>query len=187
MTKSSFLIDWIEAFEKYHKNKEQVYADSMDTIAFLMTELELDYASHYSQCRFNGSSPSLSDMLASAQPPSCKTDATFLKGHCNGNQFESQPKVGNLMRQIAEHYGQNTTGKVYLGGIAAFPGDPAAWVNGRGDVERVVRDRGWQCSGDVTVAQGEVSRPSKAKKKLRLPDAPDSVKQTLADKFIPST
>lgn len=123
-----------------------------------LTDAERDYADRYADCIRDGCSPSLADMLSSATPPGCVTDSTFLAGHCCGNQFEKTPEVGDRLREIAESQGQMTKGKVYLGSLARYPGDPKAWVDGRGDVKRVCEERGWGCEGDVKVAPKEVGR-----------------------------
>lgn len=95
----------------------------------------------------------LADMLASGRPPRGKTDDTFLaiQDNCNGKQFERQPGVGDLYRRRARAAGVSTTGKVYLSALAEYPGDPHAWVAGRGDVRRRCEERGWGCDGAVKV------------------------------------
>lgn len=96
------------------------------------------------------------EMLALGKPPRVSTDDTFLAPHgANGRQFEGQPEVGDFYRRKAEEAGVSTTGKVYLNALAAFPGDPEAWVNGKGDVTRVCEKRGWECDGLVKVAGRE--------------------------------
>lgn len=124
----------------------------------LLESFERRYADRYAECIADGCSPSLADMLASASPPGCVTDATFLAGHCNGSQFSKTPGLGNRLREIAESQGQSTSGKVYLGSLAKYPGDPEAWVDGRGDVKRVCEKRGWGCDGAVRVAPRDVGR-----------------------------
>jgi hypothetical protein len=52
-----------------------------------------------------------------------------------------------LYRQIAEQQGVSTTGKVYQGQLARFPGDPRAWVSGIGDVKRICESEGWGVEG----------------------------------------
>jgi hypothetical protein len=104
----------------------------------------------------------LAEMFATGKTPRVKSDATFLQGHVNGNDFEdSAPGVADYYRKVAESHGQNTTGKKYMHGLARFPGDPEAWVSGRGDVERVCRERGWGCEGAVNVPlqQPEPAKP----------------------------
>jgi hypothetical protein len=91
----------------------------------------------------------LEEMLETRKGPSVRTDSTFLAGHCNGSQFEATPWVGDFYRGVAEKAGVNTVGKVYKAGLASYPGDPTAWVSGRGDVERVAREKGMRVEGDV--------------------------------------
>jgi hypothetical protein len=79
------------------------------------------------------------------------TDSVFLQGHCNGNQFAGMPYQGDYYRGVAKRQGQDTTGKVYLSGLAAYPGDPEAWVSGRGDAERICQKRGWGAQGAISV------------------------------------
>lgn len=106
----------------------------------------------YWDMRLDGASANIAEMLALQTPPMSNTDREFLQGHCNGNQFDKGPlteTVANRLKAAAEAGGQNVTGKVYLGGLARYPGDPEAWVSGRGDVKRVVESRNWKCSGSV--------------------------------------
>lgn len=93
----------------------------------------------------------LKEMLASRVPPAARTDREFLEGHCNGSQFEKTPDLGDHYQAVARALGQSTTGKVYLSGLARFPGDPEAWVGGRGDVTRLLESRGWGATGVVNV------------------------------------
>lgn len=96
----------------------------------------------------------LERMLALGRPPMSNTDREFLQGHCNGSQFEDSPEMGNRFKAQAEAAGVNVKGKVYLGGLAEFPGDPRAWVDGRGDVVRVAEERGLDVDGSVRVRAG---------------------------------
>lgn len=100
---------------------------------------------HYQECLANGCSPRLAEMLACAQPPQAQTDREFLEGRCNGNDFEKMPALGDLYRRRAASAGVDVTGKVYLPGLAEFPGDPEAWVSGRGDVQDVCERKGLGC------------------------------------------
>lgn len=107
---------------------------------------------HYERCLREGTSHKLAEMFALGITPCIKTDATFLRGHANGSQFQGKQEfMGDYYKSIAESKGQSTKGKVYLASLAAFPGDPEAWVDGRGDVERVIRKRGWKVEGAVNV------------------------------------
>ena len=58
-------------------------------------------------------------------------------------------------------------GKVYLSGLAAFSGDPRAWVSGRGDVQKVCEERGWDCEGSVNV---KAFRPQEPRQVAVAPD-----------------
>lgn len=100
-------------------------------------------------------------MLKDGVPPGCMTDSVFLAGHCNGGQFADAPHLGDYYKAVAEAHGQDTKGKVYLSGLAAFPGDPRAWVDGRGDARRVLEERGWASEGAVSVKAAEPTGPPK--------------------------
>lgn len=115
---------------------------------------------HYFKCRKNGCSHKLAEMLAIGQPPGSNTDKEFLEGRENGRQFQDTPELGDHYARVARAHGQSTTGKVYLSGLAEFPGDPRAWVSGRGDVQRVVEERGWGCEGAVHIKPTWVAEPS---------------------------
>lgn len=110
---------------------------------------------HYERCLAEGTSPKLAEMFALGIPPMSNSDREYLEGRCNGNQFESQPWVGDLYRRRAADAGVSTTGMVYEPQLADYPGDPSAWVSGRGDVQRVCEERGWGCRGAVTTKRRE--------------------------------
>ena len=119
------------------------------------------YQEHYEECIRNGCSPLLAEMFASRKTPAIRTDATFLQGHINGNQFEKTPWLGDVYKKEAVAAGINITGKVYLSQLASYPGDPQAWVSGRGDVQRVCEERGWGCAGSVNVRAQEADTEPK--------------------------
>lgn len=100
--------------------------------------------------RFAGMKP-VDRMLVGCQGPALNTDAAFLAGTENGRQFEKQPAIGEFYRKVAEKEGVSVTGKVYKSSLASYPGDPRAWVSGRGDVQRLCEERGLECSGAVKV------------------------------------
>lgn len=109
----------------------------------------------YIYMRQEGQSHNIAMMLATQSFPGVRTDSTFNIGRCNGNQFESQPEMGDYYRKVAEEHGVSTTGKTYLAQLAEFPGDPMAWVSGRGDVLSVCRERGYDCDGAVKFKGGD--------------------------------
>ncbi len=106
--------------------------------------------SAYEDMRMMGESHNIAEMLALRQCPMSNTDREFLQGRggCY-DQFNGNEELGAYYRRVAEAHGQNPTGKVYLSSLAAFPGDPRAWVTGRGDVQDVCEQRGWGCEGAV--------------------------------------
>lgn len=116
---------------------------------------------HYEQCLANGCTEKLAEAMAFRQGPALRTDAAFLQGHSNGNQFAGggmQERIGNFYASRARKAGVSTQGKIYLGGLAAFPGDPKAWVADRGDVEKVLDERGWSAAGSVNRQKREPER-----------------------------
>jgi hypothetical protein len=113
----------------------------------------------YVAMRLDGVAHSLAEMLALRRPPQSKTDREFLMGCCNGNQFEGREREGEYYKAVAEAHGQSVKGKKYLSSLARFPGDPEAWVDGRGDVERVLDKHGWGCDGTVKREVRNVGEP----------------------------
>lgn len=111
----------------------------------------------YIAMRLDGVSHSLAEMLALGQPPMANSDREFLEGHCNGSQFEKTPGLGDYYAKVARRHGQDTTGKVYLSGLAAFPGDPRAWVSDRHEVQKVLAERGWGAEGSVNCPVSKVA------------------------------
>jgi hypothetical protein len=114
---------------------------------------------NYEAMRRDGEPHKAAEMFALHQTPALLTDAVFLQGHHSGNQFVGTPELGQFYKQTAEAEGQTTEGKVYLHGLAAYPGDPRAWVTGRGDAARVLKDRGWGAEGAVTTRVAQKAQP----------------------------
>ena len=110
---------------------------------------------HYERCIREGTSPALAEMFALASPPGSQTDREFLRATENGRQFAKTPWIGDAYAAKAKKAGVNTTGKVYKSSLARFPGDPRAWVGGRGDVQKVCEQEGWGCDGAVKVKMQE--------------------------------
>lgn len=109
------------------------------------------------------------EMVEAGVAPGCMTDSVFLQGR--SNQFVGDEFSGDYIRQVSERAGQDTQGKTYISGLAAYPGDPEAWVSGRGDVQRVCEQRGWGCEGAVTVKRPELEPPP------RIDVAPDLIEE----------
>jgi|SRR6185436_2080230 len=87
----------------------------------------------------------LCEMFSSCAPPSISTEATMFAGMANRQHNKFNTKLGNIQGEaLASELrakGGSTTGKVYIGGLAEYPGDPRAWVSGKDDVKRVCRER----------------------------------------------
>ena len=122
--------------------------------------MTLSQLHHYLLCLDRGCSESLAEMLALGEPPMSNTDREFLEGRggCY-DQFQGQPEIGDYYAAVAGAQGVDITGKVYLSGLAAYPGDPRAWVGGRGDVRSVCEERGWGCTGSVNMPVTRVAQP----------------------------
>lgn len=116
---------------------------------------------HYERCLRKGTSPKLAEMFATGQTPGIMTDSVFLEGHCNGSQFQDTPHLGDAYAAEARRQGVDITGKVYLSGLARYPGDPEAWVSSRGEVARILDQRGWGAEGAVTRKVTKVAEPNK--------------------------
>jgi hypothetical protein len=101
-------------------------------------------------------------MFALGQPPQSKTDKEFLSHWgANGAQFEGNPEQGDFYAAEARRQGIDISGAIYLSGLAAYPGDPRAWIRGRGDAQRLCEERGWGCHGDVHVkARPAIEEPA---------------------------
>jgi len=112
----------------------------------------------YEESRELGESHAIAEMCAFRKGPSLETDTTFSRG------FGHDPFGGHVnplakKRYLAEAKRAriNTSGKRYMSGLAAYPGDPKAWVSSKSDVRKVCEERGWGCEGAVNVA----ARPKK--------------------------
>ena len=129
----------------FDEDAADFYSDSKHTIS---------ECANYARMRRMGESHKMSEMLTLRTFPATRTDKEFLKG--THEQFADAPGIGDRYRAIAEAHGLSTNGLVYMRGLARFPGDPQAWVNGRGDVARIAEERGWGVTGAVECQRREV-------------------------------
>lgn len=81
------------------------------------------------QARF---ASNLAEMFEAQRGPFLMTDSEFLKGEETGYKYISQ--------------------------IADYPGDPKAYVSGRGDIQRICEERGWGCHGAVKCKVNDLGR-----------------------------
>jgi hypothetical protein len=97
----------------------------------------------YETMRADGQSHSMAEMLATRSLPGIRTDATFMT---------KKPRRQNLPRSYyknARKAGVVTDGKYYDGQMARYPGDPEAWVSGRGDIRSICKKNQWSVEGEV--------------------------------------
>jgi hypothetical protein len=106
----------------------------------------------YIELRLQGQSPSIAAMLAEQKAPQGIGDKTYLAGvNPGGNQFQSNPALGDFYAAEARALGINISGCTYLSGLASHPGDHKAWIRDRGDIRRVCEEEGMECTGAVNV------------------------------------
>lgn len=100
--------------------------------------------------RFESMKP-VDRMLVSGVGPYLNTDSVFMEGTANGRQFQDKPGLGDYYKKIAQAHGQDVVGKKYISQLARFPGDPEAFISSRGDVQKVLEQRGWGSEGAVRI------------------------------------
>lgn len=122
----------------------------------------------------------LRDLLESGIAPHCVTDSTFMRGHANGSEFEKTPHFGDHYKKVCEANGGSVKGKRYLSQLARYPGDPRAWVGGRGDVQKVCEQEGWACEGAVSVKKRELLNPPEPGPALAADIVAEKVKEICA-------
>jgi hypothetical protein len=82
----------------------------------------------------------MAEMLAVQSAPMMGgSERAFSQGRLLGNQFAGRPEFGDHYKKIANEAGISTHGKYYSSQLAAFPGDPLAWVSDLDDVRRAAR------------------------------------------------
>lgn len=113
----------------------------------------------YTAMRMDGASHVLAEMLALQMPPMSNTDREFLEGRGGCYDQFGDDRIGDYYAAKAKAAGVDITGAVYMPGLALEPGDVKAWVRGRGDVERVARERGMSVEGAVTVKAQDLGPP----------------------------
>lgn len=111
----------------------------------------------------DGVHPRMAEMFALQQPPGVKgSDRAFMENRYNNQQLDLMPKH-QAQRIVAEAKaaGVSPSGKVYCSGLADGRGhrDPAAWVDGAGDVLRVARERNLTVEGAVEHKGRPMPRP----------------------------
>jgi len=146
----------------------------------------------YERMRAQGQSHSMAEMLAYRQAPGAQTDREFQRGQGTlESQYGNDPQYLHEITQTAMRNGYKpNVNDVYVPGIAAFPGDPRAFVTDRGEIKKVAEERGLGISGMVKhkAPQPEYDplKPPTLPNKGRRPIAPD-IAQMIAkqDGLIP--
>ena len=133
----------------------------------------------YDKCRRNKCGHRMAYMLAFQSPPRALTDREFLEGRGTlADQFEGQEHMLDSLVGAAKKHGHKPgVNDVYDSSLAAFHGDPEAFVpptGGRGHVKRVCEKRGWASEGAVNV-KGREPEADPLDSAPRL--APDLVKE----------
>lgn len=116
-------------------------------------------------------------MLADQSPPRCLTDREYLAGHYGAKWHETDPitrakRIKNYRRLTGRNPPQNA---VYEERLASQPGDPDAFLSGRGDLLRLARKRGLKMSGAVEYTPPEL--PPKPRVRL----AEDVIQDSIVD------
>lgn len=74
--------------------------------------------------------------------PTIKTNSTFFQRDKRGaEQFANDPLAMKTYVESARRAGVSIEGKTYQHGLAAYPGDPRAWVDDLGDAKRLAEER----------------------------------------------
>jgi hypothetical protein len=127
----------------------------LEPIEFPIVSRSEEIQAKYEQMRLEGQSHNIAEMLATRSFPGVKTDAIFNEGKFSGDSWMVGPEQ-QWLRNRAETAGVSTTGKWYCRGLADFPGDPTAWVDGRGDVMRIAAEKNMTVHGYVEQQGHEV-------------------------------
>lgn len=107
----------------------------------------------YEAMRAQGQSHLLAEMLALRSPPMSNTDRELLAGAVDKPLGPSW--IDASYRQHAAQAGVSTTGKIYVSGLARYPGDPRAWIGSRGEIKDICQAEGWGARGSVDIAPAE--------------------------------
>jgi hypothetical protein len=120
----------------------------LDEIVFPVISNNIVTQARYDSMRLAGESHNMAEVLATRCYPGVKSYAIF-----NDGKFSTAAgKIGveqQWLAKQAESVGVSTTGKWYCRGLASFPGDPTAWVESRGDVLRIAKEKNMTVHGYV--------------------------------------
>lgn len=97
----------------------------------------------YEKMRADGESHNMAEMLATRSLPGLKTDTNFMA------RRRRRQRLPRAYYEMAKKAGVNTEGRWFCGDVAKYPGDPEAWVEGRGDIKRICEKNNWRAEGEV--------------------------------------
>jgi len=129
----------------------------------------------------NGTSLNLAIMFATGQGPHLSTDDTFFAGWTGsgGKQFENANRTTREgYMEEAKRAGVSTQGKVYMHGLAEYPGDPRAWIGTKGEAVKILEEKGWGCDRLGVKARTDVAPPPD------IPLADDLVQELVGQKIV---
>ena len=129
-------------------DKVELLDDDFKPIVFPFVSAEPETQAKYEAMRLAGESHNCAEMFATRRFPGVKTDSVFNEGKFSGTAERCDPEEVWL-RDQAESQGVSTNGKWYCRGLASFPGDPTAWIDGRGDVLRIAKEKNMAVHGYV--------------------------------------
>lgn len=118
---------------------------------------------HYYECRKQGCSHKLAEMLACQSAPALDTPTTFINGIQDNMQNEHDP-YAQFAIQRAREAGVNTRGARYCHQLATEMGDPKAWITSKDDVKKIAERNGQSVSGwglNYKAPEYEVPEPAK--------------------------
>lgn len=108
-------------------------------------------------------------MTAARKAPAGRGDRSLFEGvGLLGDQFRTEAQLRQVVAQARRHGYNPSQGDMYVPSLAAFAGDPAAFVpatGGRGHIQRVLEERNWS-------GHGVVNRTAREDREPAIPDGP---------------
>lgn len=111
----------------------------------------MTYQEHYDLCILNGCTPKMADMLASRSAPRSLTDSVLFEGAGTlDKQFRGAEDQLDHVTKVAISRGYKpNVNDTYCPGIAAFLGDPRAFISSAHEAIKLAEERGTGLRGGV--------------------------------------
>jgi len=103
----------------------------------------------YVESKRKGTAHALAEMFAFQAAPALKTATRWIAGHERTIKDGMPEIVRKRMMDSAKAAGVTCDGSVYKSQLAAYPGDPHAWVSSEEDCKRVAEKRGLKLEGGI--------------------------------------